>query len=75
MYTCRVHNCVAITDTEGVMAILTISRSRGRHIGFFLEIDKGPCPPNTSGYADGHSIQCCVSITNTEGVMFILMIP
>ena len=57
------------------MAILMISRSRGRHIGFiFLEIEKGPGPPITSGYADGHIFQMYVSITNTEGVIAILMI-
>ena len=55
------------------MAILIISWSRGRHIGFFL-IDKGPGPTNTSGLADGHRVQMYVSITNTEGVMAILMI-
>ena len=57
------------------MAILMISRSRGRHIGFiFLEIEKGPGPPITSGYAHGHRFQMYVSITNTEWVIAILMI-
>ena len=66
---------VSITNTEGVMAILTISRSRGGHIGlFFLEIDKWPGPPNTSSDADDHRVQMYDSITNTEGVMVILMI-
>ena len=32
-------------------------------IYLFLEIDKGPGPPNTSGYADGHIVQMYVSIT------------
>ncbi len=41
---------------------------------FFLEIEKGPGLPITSGYADGHIVQMYVSITNTEGVMAILMI-
>ena len=40
----------------------------------FLEIDNWPSRTNTSGYADGHSVQMYVSITNTEGVMTILMI-
>ena len=49
-----------------------ISWSRGRHIGFFfLEIEKGPGLPITSGYADGHIVQMYVSITNTEGVIYI----
>ena len=53
-----------------------ISRCRGGHIGFILlEIDMGPGPPNTSGYADGHIVQMYVSTTNTEGVTAILMIP
>ena len=42
--------------------------------GFVLKIEKGPRPPNTSGYADDHRVQNDVSITNTEGVMGILMI-
>ena len=41
---------------------------------FVLEIDTGPDLPNTSGYADGHSVQMYVSITNTEAVTAILMI-
>ena len=40
----------------------------------FLEIEKGPGPPITSGYVDGHRVQMYISITNTEGVMAILMI-
>ena len=49
--------------------------SRGGHIGLsLLEIIRGPGPPSTSGYADGHRVQMYVSITNTEGVMAILMI-
>ena len=55
------------------MAILMISSSRGGHIGFLL-IEKGPGPPSTSGYADGHIVQIYVSITNTEGVIAILML-
>ena len=43
-------------------------------LDFVLEIKKGPGPPITSGYADGHRVQMSVSITNTEGVMPILMI-
>ena len=39
-----------------------------------MEIEKGPGPPITSGYVDGHGVQMHVSITNTEGVMAILMI-
>ena len=69
----RVHMYVSITNTEGVMAILMISSIRGGHIGFFL-IEKGPGPPSTSGYADGHRVQIYVSITNTEGVISILML-
>ena len=34
-----------------------ISSSRGRHIGFCLEIEKEPGPPITSGYAHGHRVQ------------------
>ena len=37
-------------------------------------IEKGPGPPSTSGYADGHRVQIYVSITNTEGVIAILML-
>ena len=71
----RVQMYVSITNTEIVMAILMISRSRGGHIGFiFGEFDKGPGPLITSGYADGHRVQMYVSITNTEIVMAILMI-
>ena len=46
----RVKIYVSITHTEGVMPILMISRSRGRHIGliFFFNIDKEPGPPNIS---------------------------
>ena len=46
----RVKMYVSITNTEGVMPILMISRSRGRHIGlfFFFKIDKEPGPPNIS---------------------------
>ncbi len=52
-----------------------LSWSRGGHIGFsLLEIIRGPGPPSTSGYADGHRVQMYVSITNTDGVMAILMI-
>ena len=40
----------------------------------FWEIEKGPGPPITSGYADGHTVQMYVSITNTVLVMAILMI-
>ncbi len=43
-------------------------------ISFFLEIEKGPGPHITSGYADCHRVQIYVSVTNTEGVMAILMI-
>ena len=64
---------VSITNAEGVMAILMISSSRGGHIGFFL-IEKGPDPPRTSCYVDGHRVQMYVSITNTEGVIAILML-
>ena len=41
---------VSITNTEAVMLILMISRSRGRHIGliFFFKIDKEPGLPNIS---------------------------
>ena len=54
------------------MAILMISWSRGRNIGFiFCDIEKGPGLPITSGYADGHRVQMYVSITNTEIVMAI----
>ena len=44
----RVKMYVSITNTEGVMPILMISRSRGRHIGliFFFKIEKEPGPPN-----------------------------
>ena len=70
-----VQTYVSITNTERVMAILMISRSRGGHIGFmFLEIDKEPGHANTSGYTDGHRVQICVSISNTEGIITILMI-
>ena len=44
--------CMSLSQiyTEGVMPILMISRSRGRHIGiiFFFKIDKEPGPPNIS---------------------------
>ena len=45
----RVKMYVSITNA-GVMPILIISRSRGRHIGliFFFKIDKEPGPPNIS---------------------------
>ena len=66
---------VSITNTEGDIAILMLSCSRGGHIGFsLLEIIRGPGPPSTYGYADGHIVQMYVSITNTECVMAILMI-
>ena len=58
---------------ELFMTILMTSSSRGGHIGFFL-IEKGPCRPSTSGYADGHRVQMYVSITNTEGVIAMLML-
>ena len=47
----QMYQYVSITNTEGVMiAILMITRSRGRHIGllFFFKIDKEPGPPNIS---------------------------
>ena len=31
----------------------------------YLEFDKGPDPPNTSGCADGHTVQMNVSVTHT----------
>ena len=49
-------------------------KSRPPYWIFVLEIKKGPGPPITSGYTDGHRAQMYVSITNTEGVMTILMI-
>ena len=56
----RVHIYVYITNTEGVMAILITSSSRGGHIAFVL-IEKGPGPPSTSGYADGRRVQMSLS--------------
>ena len=35
----------------------------------FLKIDQWPVPPNTSGYADGHTVQ--MYVTNTKGIMVI----
>ena len=68
----KVQMYVSITNSEGLMTILMISRSHDGHIGtMFLEIIRGPGPPSTSGYADG---QMYVSITNTEEVMAVLMI-
>ena len=69
---------VSIKNTEGVIAILMISRSRGGHKNYWnyvLEIEWGAGSPNTSRYADGHRVQMYLSITITEGVMVILMIP
>ncbi len=65
----------SLSATEGVIAILMLSWSRVGHIGFsLLDIIKGPGPPSTSGYADGHRVHMYVSITNAEGVMAILMV-
>ncbi len=49
-------------------------KSRPPYWIYFCDIEKGPGPPITSGYADGHRVQMYVSITNTEIVMAILMI-
>ncbi len=53
----RVQMYVSISNTEGVMAILMISRSRGCNIGILFWKLRGPGPPSTSGYADGHIVQ------------------
>ena len=38
-------------------------KSRPPYWIYFLEIDKGPGTPNSSGYADGHIVQMYVSFT------------
>ena len=65
---------VSITSrpAEAVMVRFNdFTKSRRPYWNFVLEIERGPGPPNTSGYADVHRVQMYVSITSrpTEGVM------
>ena len=71
----RVEMYVSITNTEGVMAILMISRSRDGHIGILIWKLLGvmvPLAPLAMPMAIESTFY--VSTTNTEGVMVILMI-
>ena len=50
------------------------TKSRRPYLNYVSEIIRGPGPPSTSGYDDGHWVQMYISITNTEGVMAVLLI-
>ena len=66
---------VSITNTEGVMAILMILRSRGGHIGIMFWKLLGALVPLAPLAMPIATESKCMSLSqNTEGVMAILMI-